>query len=78
MLLCGSVRRIAMTGAASPVREEWLLIEWPQGEAEPTKYWFSTLPADTKLPDLVRLAKQRWIIERDYQELKQELGLGAL
>src|SRR4051794_32521299 len=36
----------------------------------------STLPADTKLKDLVALAKQRWIIERDYEELKQELGLG--
>jgi hypothetical protein len=56
--------------------EEWLLIEWPRAEAEPTKYWLSTLPANTKLQDLVRLAKQRWIIERDYQELKQELGLG--
>jgi len=33
-------------------------------------------PADTPLADLVRLAKQRWIIERDYEELKQELGLG--
>jgi SRSO17 transposase len=52
------------------------LIEWPPGEAEPTKYWLSTLPADAKIGDLVRLAKQRWIIERDYQELKQELGLG--
>jgi len=61
---------------AEPHPEEWLLIEWPQGESEPTKYWFSTLPADTKLKDLVKLAKQRWIIERDYQELKQELGLG--
>jgi SRSO17 transposase len=56
--------------------EEWLLIEWPKGEAEPTKYWLSTLPADTKLKDLVATAKQRWIIERDYEELKQELGLG--
>jgi SRSO17 transposase len=61
---------------SEPHPEEWLLIEWPCGEAEPTKYWLSTLPADTKLRDLVRLAKQRWIIERDYQELKQELGLG--
>src|SRR4051812_27776737 len=61
---------------SQPHLEEWLLVEWPRGEAEPTKYWLSTLPADTKLGDLVRLAKQRWIIERDYQELKQELGLG--
>jgi SRSO17 transposase len=59
-----------------PFAEEWLLIEWPKGEAEPIKYWLSTLPADTKLHHLVRLAKHRWIIERDYQELKQELGLG--
>jgi SRSO17 transposase len=56
--------------------EEWLLIEWPSQEAEPTKYWFSTLPASTDLSDLVRMAKHRWIIERDYEELKQELGLG--
>jgi SRSO17 transposase len=56
--------------------EEWLLIEWPSAETEPTRYWLSTLPIDTKLSDLVRLAKHRWIIERDYQELKQELGLG--
>lgn len=61
---------------AEPFPEEWLVIEWPQGDAEPTKYWLSTLPVDTKLHDLVRLAKQRWIIERDYQDLKQELGLG--
>jgi SRSO17 transposase len=61
---------------SEPHSEEWLLIEWPVGEAEPTKYWLSTLPADTLLKELVRLAKHRWIIERDYEELKQELGLG--
>jgi SRSO17 transposase len=61
---------------AEPHPEEWLLIEWPRGEAEPTKYWTSTLPSETKLKDLVRMAKHRWIIERDYEELKQELGLG--
>jgi SRSO17 transposase len=60
----------------SPRPEEWCLIEWPKGEAEPTKYWLSTLPADVPLRDLVDLAKLRWRIERDYQELKQELGLG--
>ncbi len=61
---------------AEPYPEAWLLIEWPRGEAEPTKYWISTLPATTSLKALVKMAKHRWIIERDYQELKQELGLG--
>ncbi len=56
--------------------EEWLLIEWPKGEKEPTKYWLSTLPHDIGFERLVDLAKLRWRIERDYQELKQELGLG--
>src|SRR3954454_12896755 len=54
--------------------EEWLLIEWPDSEAEPTQYWL--LPADTPLQDLVTAAKGRWCIERDYEELKQEIGLG--
>jgi len=61
---------------ATPRPEEWLLIEWPAGEPEPTKYFFSTLPAATSLKELVALAKLRWRIERDYQDLKQELGLG--
>src|SRR5215472_13406771 len=56
--------------------EEWLLIEWPDGEAEPTKYWLATLPEDITFEHLVDVAKLRWRIERDYQELKQELGLG--
>ena len=56
--------------------EEWLLIEWPKGETEPTKYWFSTLPEDVAFRALVDMAKLRWRIERDYQELKQEIGLG--
>jgi SRSO17 transposase len=61
---------------AEPYPEEWLLMEWPKEESEPTKYWLSTLPASTTLRELVRMAKHRWIIERDYEELKQELGLG--
>ncbi len=61
---------------SQPHPEEWLLIEWPAGEPEPAQYWLSTLPSDIGLRELVHLAKHRWIIERDYQELKQELGLG--
>jgi SRSO17 transposase len=56
--------------------EEWLLIEWPKGEKEPTKYWLSTLPEDISFHRMVDRAKLRWRIERDYQELKQEVGLG--
>src|SRR5690348_8886513 len=58
------------------IAPEWLLIEWPQGEARPTKYWLSTLPENVSFRKLVGLAKLRWRIERDYQELKQEVGLG--
>ena len=56
--------------------EEWLLIEWPKGEDAPTKYWLSTLPMSISFRRVVDTAKVRWRIERDYQELKQEVGLG--
>jgi SRSO17 transposase len=64
-----------VTRAEQPA-EEWLMIEWPADEAEPTKYWLSTLPADISFENLVDRTKLRWRIERDYQDLKQELGLG--
>ncbi len=72
------VRTAPIRGAAGRA-EETLLIEWPKDQPEPTKYWLSTLDADVSfrhLVDLVDLAKMRWRIERDYQELKQEIGLG--
>jgi SRSO17 transposase len=55
---------------------EWLVIEWPRGDAEPLRYWLSTLPEATTFKALVGTLKGRWRIERDYLELKQELGLG--
>src|SRR4051794_30399998 len=64
------------TQRSEPWPEEWLLIEWPDGDAEPAKYWFSNLPKRSSLKRLVKVAKARWWIERDYQDLKQELGLG--
>jgi SRSO17 transposase len=60
---------------AEPWPQEWLLIEWPESEKEPAKYWLSTLPADTTIEALVDMAKLRWRIERDFQDLKQEIGL---
>src|SRR6185369_15696033 len=59
-----------------PAPEEWLLIEWPEGDAEPDHYWLSTLPPDISLERMVDLTKLRWRIERDYLDLKQEVGLG--
>jgi SRSO17 transposase len=53
----------------------WLIAEWPQGEAEPTKFFFSNLPAATSLRSLVRTAKGRWWVEHSYKEMKDELGL---
>jgi len=60
---------------APPSEEVWLLIEWPKEEKAPTKYSLSSLPKDTPLKELVRLSKLRWRVERDYQELKGEVGL---
>jgi SRSO17 transposase len=64
------------TDRAQARAEEWLLVEWPEGEKEPTKYCLSTLPEATGMEELVATAKLRWRIERDFEELKQELGLG--
>lgn len=61
---------------SQPHPEQWLLLEWPKSEKEPTKYWLSNLPASISLRKLVATAKLRWRIEHDYEELKQELGLG--
>jgi SRSO17 transposase len=68
--------RTAPIRRAAERPEETLLIEWPEGETEPTKYWLSTLDKGISFRRLVDIAKMRWRIERDYQDLKQEIGLG--
>jgi len=68
--------RVRSAHADRPREEEWLLIEWPKGEAQPTRYFLSTLPADISFKELIATVKMRWRIERDYRELKQEVGLG--
>jgi SRSO17 transposase len=60
----------------TPRAQEWLLMEWPVDERDPTKYWFLTLRRQASLRGLVYAAKGRWPIERDYEELK-DLGLGG-
>ncbi|MFE9636084.1 transposase, partial [Streptomyces sp. NPDC006463] len=67
--------RLPKPAADGTIGLSWLIAQWPEGEAEPTKYWISNLPADIPAKDLVRLAKSRWRIEHDYRELKTALGL---
>lgn len=54
--------------------EEGLLIEWPRGEFEPTKYRLPTLPESIGFARLMEFAKLRWRIERKYEKLKPEIG----
>nr|WP_328707284.1 transposase [Citreicoccus inhibens] len=63
------------TKRTPPSEEIWLLVEWPDTQKAPTKYWLCSLPVQASLKDLVRFAKLRWRVERDYQEMKGEVGL---
>jgi SRSO17 transposase len=67
--------RVRAAHALRARAEQWLLIEWPKTEPKPVHYWLCTLPPDTRMKSLVATVMGRWRIERDYQELKSELGL---
>ena len=68
--------RAAGEGTTGNEPEEWLLIEWPEGKVEPEKFWLSTLAQTMDLVSIIDITMMRWRIERDYHELKQEVGLG--
>jgi len=53
----------------------WLLMEWPDGEAKPTKFHLTSLPRRMSKKQMVRTLKERWRTEYAYEELKGELGL---
>lgn len=53
----------------------WLVLEWPEGEAKPTKFFVTTLPRRLSKKQIVRIIKERWRTERAYEDLKGELGL---
>lgn len=52
----------------------WLVIEWPDGESKPTKFYYTTLPRRMTKKQIIRTIKERWKTERVYEELKGELG----
>ena len=68
--------RVRAAHRDQPRDEEWLIIEWAEGAKEPAHYWFSNLPTSMTWPEMAGTVMSRWRIERDYEELKQELGLG--
>ena len=79
--LCGRFALLRVW-AAKPIlrdrrepRQEWLVVEWPDGAERPSDLWLSNLPADTPAERLVQLARLRWAVELDYRQLKGELGL---
>jgi SRSO17 transposase len=70
------VRTAHRHGAGHPPgHDQWLLCEWPRRAEEPTTFYLSNEPPTASRKRLVYLAKLRWRIERDYQEMKGELGL---
>lgn len=70
------VKTAQRDGIAPAEREQiWLVIEWEEGEAKPTKFVLTTLPRRMSKKEIVRTIKERWKTERAYQELKGELGL---
>ena len=78
--LTSRFQRVRVTAAGEGTKgdepTEWLLVEWPKGEKEPTKFWLSNLPAEMPLERMIDITMMRWRIERDYHDLKQEVGLG--
>jgi SRSO17 transposase len=68
--------RVRAAHRDQPRDEEWLIIEWAEGADEPAHYWFSNLPKNLPWQKMINTVMGRWRIERDYEELKQELGLG--
>lgn len=55
-----------------PGEEEWLLIE--REKTGEFKYYLSSISARATLKTLLGVAKMRWHVERDYQDMKQQLG----
>ena len=75
IFLCSKLKDLIIHPSRPELPRVWLLIEWPRELEAPSKYWFSNLPEGVSLRRLVRLAKLRWRVEQNYQQLKEELGL---
>jgi SRSO17 transposase len=68
--------RVRAAHRDQPRDEQWLIIEWARGADEPGHYWLSNLSSGLTWQAMLDTVMSRWRIERDYEQLKQELGLG--
>ena len=68
--------RVSAANLDRPRAEEWLIIEWARDAAAPAHYWLSNLPEAMAWQPMINTVMGRWRIEQDYEQLKQELGLG--
>lgn len=66
--------RVARADGTVPEVAQWLVIEWRDGEAVPSRFYLSTLPRRMRKRDLVRALKERWWVERLHEDLKGEVG----
>jgi SRSO17 transposase len=69
------VRVVAGADRDDSKNSQWLTIEWPLREDAPDHFVLSTLPKTISIKEMVRTIKNRWRVERSYQDLKGQLGL---
>jgi SRSO17 transposase len=69
--------KVAQDDGIDPAHHEevWLMMEWPEGEATPTKFTLTSLRRRMSKKRIVRTVKERYRTEQAYEELKGELGL---
>ena len=66
---------LQLSEAAPSGRARWLLIRRSLSDPSKRAYYRASSPAQTTLPELVRLAGSRWRIEEGYEQAKGEVGL---
>ena len=68
-------QRVRTNSKTEPDTEVWLVIEWPTGHDDPTRYYLTTLGAMKSHREIVSTIKERYRTEKVYEEMKTGLGL---
>jgi SRSO17 transposase len=65
----------ALGRGAQSLEEAWLVVDWPEGEAEAYHYYLAHLHREPTVARMLRLSRSRWNIEQYFQRAKDDLGL---